>query len=79
MASDDRPAAYDELIKVLTQLRFLVRETRRRRGLSIRATAEQLGLSHTVISRFEDGAGVQLSNAITLLRWVAAPDSTEEG
>lgn len=77
MVADDRPAAYDELIKVLTNLRFLVRETRRRRGLSIRAAAEQLGLSHTVISRFEEGAGVQLGNAIVLLRWVAAPDTKE--
>jgi ribosome-binding protein aMBF1 (putative translation factor) len=76
--ADDKPAAYDELIEVLANLRFLVRETRRRRGLSIRATAEQLGLSHTVISRFEEGAGVQLGNAITLLRWVAAPDSRED-
>jgi len=76
--ADDKPAAYDELIDVLTQLRFLVRETRRRRGLSIRATAAQLPVSHTVISRFEEGAGIQLSNAITLLRWVAAPDSGRE-
>ncbi len=79
MAADDRPMAYDELIEVLTNLRFLVRETRRRRGLSIRATADQLGLSHTVLSRLEDGAGIQLSTAITLLRWVAAPDSAERG
>lgn len=75
MAGDDQPAPYDELIEVLTNLRLLVRETRRRRGLSIRATADQVGLSHTVISRLEDGAGVQLSNAITLLRWVAVPDT----
>ena len=77
MAGDDHPAPYGELIEVLTNLRLLVRETRRRRGLSIRAAAEQLGLSHTVISRFEEGAGVQLGNAIVLLRWVAAPDTKE--
>jgi len=68
-----RPTTYDELADVLVLLPTLVREKRRRQGLSLRAAAEAANVSFTVLMRFEQGNGIVLSNAIALLRWVGTP------
>lgn len=63
--------SYAELIEVIANLRFLVREKRRRERLSIRAAAEQAGLSaYSTVHRFEFGAEVQTTTLIALIKWV---------
>jgi DNA-binding XRE family transcriptional regulator len=63
--------SYDELAQLLDQLPFLVRETRRRRGLTQRAAADEIGCGFSTISRLEaGGADCSLTNAIALLRWI---------
>jgi DNA-binding transcriptional regulator YiaG len=67
------PSSYGELADVLDALPLLVREARRARRLSVRATATQLGCSFSTVSRFENGKDVNLSNAAALLRWLDRP------
>lgn len=64
------PTSYGELVDVLTNLPLLLREARRRRGLGLRATARELGMSFSTVSRFENGEDIVLSNAMDILRWV---------
>lgn len=75
--SEEVPSSYTELVSVLEVLPLLVREKRRRDGLSLRAAARQLGLSASTVNRVEKNEGqgdaeqgVTLSSAITILRWV---------
>ena len=64
---------YDELISILDSLPVLVREKRRRLGLSLRAAADEIGMSAPTIQRCEAGQKeVSLTNATILLRWVGA-------
>lgn len=79
MPEPDVPASYDELISVLTSLPLLVRETRRRRGLSVRAAAAESGVGFANISRCERGAGMHMATVVPLLRWVGRPDETAGG
>jgi DNA-binding transcriptional regulator YiaG len=72
--SGDQQTTYAEILAVLDVLPFLVRETRRRRGLSVRQVGELLDLSFSTVSRFEDGKTVHSRHLVTLLRWVAEPD-----
>jgi predicted transcriptional regulator len=52
-------------------LPLLVREKRRRCNLSLRAAAEQTGVSYPTILRCEQGVKeVSLTNATILLRWI---------
>lgn len=64
------PTAYAELAQVIDRLPMLVREARRARGVSIRAAGRQMGLSFSTVSRFENGEGVTLNNAVLVLRWL---------
>lgn len=65
------PSPYQELVHVLEILPDLVREKRRREGLSVRAAAEQVpGVSFSTLARFENRAGAHVDNAMALLRWV---------
>lgn len=74
------PTPYGELIEVLECLPLLVRETRRRRQLSVRAAGQQAGLENwATISRCENGAGLHLKSIVALLRWVGVPDSQLAG
>lgn len=72
---------YTELAEVIASLPLLLRETRRARGLSQRAAADQLGLSFSTISRIETGGDCVLSHATAVLRWLdvrpPAPDPQE--
>lgn len=72
-ASTERLTPYAELIELLEALPLLVRERRRRCGLSLRATAGQAGVSFSSLARFEHGRGIDLSTAVLLLAWVGEP------
>ncbi len=63
---------YTELLAVLECLPLLVREARRRKGHSIRASARVCGMSFSTISRFENRVGdIQLDGVCALIRYVA--------
>ena len=71
-------STYAELVEVIVNLRFLVREKRRRERLSQRAAAKVIGCTPMTISRFESGAEVDTHNLIYLIEWVGGlpgPDS----
>lgn len=61
---------YTELAEVLNALPLLLREARRARGLSQRATADQLGFNFSTVSRIEAGRDCVLSHASAVLRWL---------
>jgi uncharacterized protein YerC len=64
---------YGELATILDALPLLLREGRRYRRLSMRAAAEQMGLSFSTLSRVESGSECVLSAAVTILRWLDQP------
>ena len=64
---------YAELAEIIANLPMLLREARRARGLSLRATARELGLSFSTVDRIERGEDCALSNATTVLRWLEQP------
>lgn len=66
-------SSYDDLASVLANIPLLLRETRRQRRLSARATAQQVGCAVTTITRIEQGADCALSNAMAILRWMHTP------
>lgn len=80
MADHCELTSYDELIDVITNLRFLVRERRRRERLSLRAAAEQAGVpTMSTVYRFEQGESVRTDTLIAFIRWVAeSPGADEE-
>jgi hypothetical protein len=63
-------SSYAELVDVLGLLPVLVREARRRRRLSLRAAAAQMGVSPSTAMRIEEGQDCALSNAVAVLRWL---------
>lgn len=73
MSADPALTRYDELLDVLDHLPILVREKRRRDGLSVRAAARGLGVSFSTLSRVEHGEDCSLATARALLGWVGAP------
>lgn len=65
---------YREVISVIEALPVLVREKRRRLGLSQRDVAKASGAPLNTISRFERGQQASSANLVRLLRWVGTPD-----
>lgn len=65
-------SSYAELLDLLDHLPVLVREKRRREGLSIRRAAEQNDVSFSTLDRVEKGAECSLAVAKSLLAWVGA-------
>lgn len=68
---DGSLTTYEELARVVESLPMLVREKRRRDGLSLRDAADQVGCSFSTITRFEkaeDGWNGRLLP--DLLRWL---------
>ena len=61
---------YSELADVLTELPTLIRAERRRRGVSVRQVARESGMSFSTVNRFENGEDANLSNVMSLLRWL---------
>jgi transcriptional regulator with XRE-family HTH domain len=74
----DHPTSYQELADVLKTLPLLLREARRARGLSQRATAEQIGMSFATVSRIEEGRDGMVSNAVAVLAWLDQTPAREE-
>lgn len=72
--ADGAPTSYAELIELLDYLPVLVRETRRRKGLSVRAAAQQAGISFATLARAEQGEDLRRSTFVALLRWVGGLD-----
>jgi predicted transcriptional regulator len=63
--------SYPEMARVVELLPTLVREKRRRDGLSLRAAGDALGVAGSTVKRFEDGTGgVSGETVPVLLRWV---------
>jgi transcriptional regulator with XRE-family HTH domain len=67
---------YAELAGVIARLPLLLREARRARGLSLRATAKELGVSFSTVSRLEEGNDCALSNAVAVLIWLDTREDT---
>lgn len=73
---DGALSSYAEVIAVIEALPVLVRETRRRRGLSLRQAARNIGsVEASTLHRFEGGQQIHSGNLLALLRWVGTPDS----
>lgn len=75
--ADGVPASYGELIEVLFALPTLVREKRRRDGLSLRAAGDHSGVGFNTVTRTERGEHCSLENAIRLLRWLDGHSATK--
>lgn len=78
-AENAPPPAYGELAEVLTALPLLVREKRRRLGLSQRDVGKVSGLSFSTVCRCEAGYDMRLSSVLELLEWIGAPDAAPAG
>ena len=63
-------STYAEMMEVLDALPLLIREKRRRDGISMREAARQMGINPAVIHRIENGEGIHLSNARSVLHWL---------
>lgn len=79
-SSGNRPApsgeltSYGELADLLGSLPILLRAERRRRQLSLRAVALELGCAFSTVYRIEEGGGCELFSAIAVLRWLGSTD-----
>jgi transcriptional regulator with XRE-family HTH domain len=70
MNANGRLSAYDEVIQLIESLPVMVRETRRRRQMSLREAAVSAGCSFSTISRIEQGKGTaSLESFVVLLKW----------
>lgn len=79
MSDTSELTSYGEILRVLDLLPDLVREKRRRDGLSLRGAEAASGVGMTTIMRFENGHDPSWSTGIALLRWVgAAPTEAEQ-
>lgn len=63
-------ATYEELAALLASLPMLLREARRARRLSLRAAAEQIGVSYSTIHRLEYGGDCERMTAVAILGWL---------
>lgn len=63
--TEARIVSYSEVVDILDSLPRIIRETRRRKGLSLRAAGREAGLSFMTIDRAERGV---VEGNITTLR-----------
>jgi transcriptional regulator with XRE-family HTH domain len=70
MSAAECPTPYRELAVVVESVPMLLREARRARGLSLRATALQIGVSFNTVKRVEDGEDPRGSSLAAILRWL---------
>jgi transcriptional regulator with XRE-family HTH domain len=77
VADDCELSTYTEIVEVVVNLRFLVRERRRRERLSLRALGRMTGLSASTIVRFEQGNDISTEGLLTLVRWVGDLNTEE--
>lgn len=71
-SSNIKPTGYAELLQVLDNLPLIVRETRRRKGLSLRAAQAESGVDQGTILSAERGGNLTVANVRALLQWVAS-------
>jgi transcriptional regulator with XRE-family HTH domain len=77
--SDGELTTYAELAAVLDSLPLLMREKRRKDRLSVRAAAEQAGVSFMTFSRWERGdTGRNVSAVAEMLRWLDAERTAQQ-
>lgn len=72
-------SAYRSTARIVAHVPELLRETRRRRGMSLRAVADATGLTTPTIDNIEKGRGYHVYSLIAILRWLheqegGAPD-----
>ncbi len=67
----DKLTGYEELIDVLVSLRVILRETRRRKALSMREAGDVIGVAASTIMRWERGetVGLGVEGIVKVLRW----------
>lgn len=68
--SNIKPSSYSELASVIEKLPILVKENRRRLGLSIRGAATEIDCAFSTISRIENYKNINLANTVSILRWL---------
>lgn len=66
----DPKSPYCDARLLLDNLPLLIREARRRRGLSMRGVGREIGESFATVSRAEAGRNLQLCSALSLLAFV---------
>lgn len=78
MAKNDGLSSYAELADVLASLPLIAREMRRARGISLRAAAQEVGVSFSTLHRIESGEDCVASHLIAVMRWIDQA-TTKEG
>jgi len=69
---DETPLPHREVIEIITSLPRLVREKRQRDGLALRPAADQIGINHATLARFEDGYDARcFATVLPILIWVS--------
>lgn len=67
--------SYEEIVRVLEDMPVILRETRRRWGMSLRAAGTHLDVSASTLMRWERGetVGLGVPGLAAILRWAAEP------
>jgi transcriptional regulator with XRE-family HTH domain len=64
------PSRYDELVQLLDHMPVIIRETRRRKGLTLHEAAAQSGVPASVLSRVDRGLNdLSLRSLKAVLVW----------
>jgi DNA-binding XRE family transcriptional regulator len=71
--------SYDEIVEILSSLRLLIREKRRRLRLTQDAAAEAIGMDGSTLCRFERGETAPgLPTSIRMIAWLGVSDADHE-
>jgi ribosome-binding protein aMBF1 (putative translation factor) len=69
----EAPLGYGEIIAVLAAVPVILRETRRRKGESLRGAADRLGIAPSTVMRWErHEQEPSTTDIIRILRWAAS-------
>jgi len=72
VASTEMLLGYDEIIAVLAAVPVILRETRRRKGQTMKQAGDQLGIAASTVMRWErHEQEPSTGDIIRILRWVA--------
>ena len=66
-------STYLELADIIDALPMLLVQERRARNMTMKAAADEIGLSHATLSRIETGGGFHADSAAAVLRWLGSP------
>lgn len=73
MSAATGPQGFDDVIEILESLPAIIRETRRRKNLSVRAAAAELKVAHASLlnwERYTQAPSVDM--AVRILKWAAS-------